>query len=276
MPAGPARPRPTASAKIRPSSAIMPGTLENSDDSYHKVGKKKPNPWGLYDMHGNVSEWTLDQYVPTGYQEFAGKLSVNPMVIPKTLYPQAVRGGAWTDDAAARCAAPPAWDRARLEGAGSQLAAKHLVFHRRAVPRLSPGPPVGRTFGQRESREMGSRPRRRPLGRPKRFVGGRARKHRVDDDQEAAKQTPNKGACSAAAAVAQSPSAGRVCIRRIVSLEYRSLTTRPRLVWAWARFGRLPRPRGGGQPPESTAITRSIATRRAAALANHCFCSRGT
>jgi formylglycine-generating enzyme required for sulfatase activity len=80
--------------------------VDNSDDHYQKVGKKKPNPWGLYDMHGNVCEWTLDAYVASGYQEFAGKLSVNPLVISKTEYPKAVRGGAWTDDAdRLRCAA---------------------------------------------------------------------------------------------------------------------------------------------------------------------------
>ncbi len=70
---------------------------DNSGDGYHKVGKKKPNPWGLYDMHGNVAEWTLDQYIP-GYQEFAGKVSVNPLVIPLTVYPESVRGGGWSND----------------------------------------------------------------------------------------------------------------------------------------------------------------------------------
>lgn len=37
---------------------------ETSGGNIHPVGLKLPNPWGLYDMHGNVSEWVYDWYSP--------------------------------------------------------------------------------------------------------------------------------------------------------------------------------------------------------------------
>ena len=65
----------------------------NSGGKYHKVGTKKPNTWGLYDMHGNVAEWTMDQYIPDYYQRGGG--TKNPWAVPSALYPHTVRGGHW-------------------------------------------------------------------------------------------------------------------------------------------------------------------------------------
>ena len=72
---------------------------DNSGEAYHKIGQKKPNPWGLYDMHGNVAEWTMDQYLPDFYQKLDQKTSINPWAIPTELYPKVVRGGSWKDSA---------------------------------------------------------------------------------------------------------------------------------------------------------------------------------
>jgi formylglycine-generating enzyme required for sulfatase activity len=73
--------------------------VDNAGEGYHKVGLKKPNPWGLHDMHGNVAEWVLDQHTAEGYSK--DLRNENPMLVPKTLYPRVVRGGGWNQDAAA-------------------------------------------------------------------------------------------------------------------------------------------------------------------------------
>jgi len=89
----------------------------NSNGVYQKVGLKKPNPWGLYDMHGNVMEWTMDLYSPTFYAAEAGSVAVAPFNKPGTdLYPRVTRGGSWTDDpvdlrSAARVRSSHTWKR---------------------------------------------------------------------------------------------------------------------------------------------------------------------
>jgi formylglycine-generating enzyme required for sulfatase activity len=72
---------------------------DNSDDKYHRVATKKPNPWGLYDMYGNVSEWVIDQYVADFYGKTAGKPADNPLAPGTTEFGRVVRGGSWDDEA---------------------------------------------------------------------------------------------------------------------------------------------------------------------------------
>jgi len=77
----------------------------NSDEVFHPVGQKQPNAWGLYDMHGNVAEWTLDQY-DSGFYATIEDGAVDPWAAPTRLHPRTVRGGAYDDDPEAfRCAA---------------------------------------------------------------------------------------------------------------------------------------------------------------------------
>lgn len=70
---------------------------ENSDDKYHKIGEKKPNPWGLYDMLGNVAEWTADDYRTDYYKLLADQTS-NPWMIPSKKHSRTVKGGSYVDD----------------------------------------------------------------------------------------------------------------------------------------------------------------------------------
>lgn len=72
---------------------------DNSEGKYQKVGLKKPNPWGLYDMHGNVTEWTLDQYDAESYQRLFSAGAVDPWNKATKSYPHSARGGSWDDQA---------------------------------------------------------------------------------------------------------------------------------------------------------------------------------
>jgi formylglycine-generating enzyme required for sulfatase activity len=79
--------------------------------TYHGIGTKKPNAWGLHDMLGNVMEWTHDQYAP-----YTAAAHDNPTVPSTKSYPHAVRGGSWNDPAArvtcsARVASHPSWKK---------------------------------------------------------------------------------------------------------------------------------------------------------------------
>lgn len=63
------------------------------------VGQKKPNQWGLFDMHGNAAEWVLDAHLP--YAPGTKTLQASKdWVSTENLDPRTVRGGSWEFEAA--------------------------------------------------------------------------------------------------------------------------------------------------------------------------------
>jgi len=89
---------------------------QNSRSKYQRVGRKYPNAWGLYDMHGNVAEWILDGYKADAYSDIPNG-AIEPFVRGTRPYPHVVRGGSWRDDAttlrsASRQYSDPKWKEA--------------------------------------------------------------------------------------------------------------------------------------------------------------------
>jgi formylglycine-generating enzyme required for sulfatase activity len=72
--------------------------FDNSNGQYAEGATKKSNAWGVFDMHGNVAEWTLDRYAADFYAKYAGSMP-SPWNVPTSLYERVYRGGSWDDDA---------------------------------------------------------------------------------------------------------------------------------------------------------------------------------
>ena len=69
----------------------------NSAKRTHPVGSRKPNPWGIYDLHGNVSEWCNDVYDAGYYKRGSESNPRGPPDSPTARF--VVRGGAWNSSA---------------------------------------------------------------------------------------------------------------------------------------------------------------------------------
>jgi formylglycine-generating enzyme required for sulfatase activity len=70
---------------------------DNAAKQTQPVGRKKPNPWGLYDMHGNVAEWCNDVYEKGYYKVGPARDPRGPADGPRRV----LRGGAWNSAAEA-------------------------------------------------------------------------------------------------------------------------------------------------------------------------------
>ena len=83
---------------------------DNSGDQTHPVGQKRPNAFGLHDMHGNVDEWCQDWYA-----DFPSESVTDPMG-PGSGEWRVFRGGNWLDGASATHSGGRSWDDPTVGG----------------------------------------------------------------------------------------------------------------------------------------------------------------
>ncbi|WP_442484798.1 SUMF1/EgtB/PvdO family nonheme iron enzyme [Aeoliella sp. SH292] len=84
--------------------------IDNADYELGAVGTKKPNAWGLSDMHGNAAEWVLDGFDATDTDPADGStVSVGESIAwTEELYPRTLKGGSWQHEAE-ECTADSRW-----------------------------------------------------------------------------------------------------------------------------------------------------------------------
>ena len=86
----------------------------NSGSRTHAVGELKANPFGLFDIHGNIWEWVQDGWEPTYYEQFKEMPALNPNGPSSAGSQRVIRGGNWHYPASYCCASdryayPPAY-----------------------------------------------------------------------------------------------------------------------------------------------------------------------